>query len=330
MDKNEMRNARQIAKQRFLAQYALRRSLTGVATDDMIADAALEKDVVAREECSRHIRPFDVDVEAGQVRMLSGTDRPTYALVAQRWDDKSWLLLPFSDFAEPATETELKLRIDGGVGLRVLQLWNARSLLGQTLAKSWLVHALPTAELEDAVSAWKWTVGEGELSEEQLARTGLPIMRRDDPRIAYEDSELANFAKLDSEDLRVTERLAWLESMRLTPFAQSRVFEQDYALAAAKVEQPVEADCRVPEFDGVVNVRYTPHDSRLYIRVFGADGNPSQKLDGWDVFGSDACLLGTISNAGFVCEFKSAFDGVLCLAYEEGDVVHLLGSDKGV
>ena len=45
---------------------------------------------------------------------------------------------------------------------------------------------------------------------------------------------------------------------------------------------------------------------------------------------NDASLLGTISNAGFVCEFKSAFDGVLCLAHEEGGVVHLLGSDNGV
>ena len=244
-------------------------------------------------------------------------------------------MIPFSDFSEPATETELKFRIDGGVGLRVLQLWNARSLLEQTLAKSWLVYTLQAAELDDAITAWKWSVGEGELSEDQILRTGIPIMRRDDPRVEYEDSELANFAKLDSKDLIATEHLAWLESIRtvasgMTPFARSRVFEQDYALAAAEAEKPVAADCRLPEFDGVVHVRYTPHDRRLYIRVFGADGNPSQKLDGWDVFGSDASLLGTISNAGFVCEFKSAFDGVLCLAHEEGGVVHLLGSDNGV
>ena len=356
MEKNDEMMIRRKAVQSFLVQLTLRRCLSEVDTGDAVYDMTQEEIVAARAECTRRINPFDQKIAPGHVRMLSGTERPTYVLVARRWTGKSWLVIPFSDFVEPATESEIKLHIDGGVGLRVLQLWNARSLLEQTLAKSWLVHTLPATELEDAVSAWKWTVGEGELSEEQLVRTGLPIMRRDDPRIAYEDSELANFAKLDVEDLRATERLAWLESvrvalrgsrvssrrssrpwpkdksmrMRLTPFAQSRVFEQDYALAAAEVVQPVAADCRIPEFDGVVKVRYTPHDRRLCIRVFGADGNPSQELDGWEVFGSDACLLGTISNAGFVCEFESAFDGVLCLAHEEGNVVHLLGSDKGV
>ena len=357
MDSKELMNVRQKAVEKFLLQQAIMKRLSEVDSGVDVPSTMSERDRLAQEEYTRLIRPFDVEIAAGQVRMLSGTERPTYALVARRWDELSWLILPFSNYSEPATETEMKVENEGGIGLCVLQLWNARSLLGQTLSKSWLVRTLSDAELEDAVSAWKWSVGVGELSENQLARTGTPIMRRDDSRIAYEDSELANFAKLDVDDLRATERrLAWLESvrvklrgrrvtsgrrsrscpkgkgmrMRLVPFAQSRVFERDDALAAADVAKPVAADCRIPEFDGVVHVRYTPHNKRLCIRVFGADGNPSQKLDGWDVFGSDACLLGTISNAGFVCEFKSAFDGVLCLAYEEGDVVHLLGSDKGV
>ena len=357
MGSKELMNVRQKAVEKFLLQQTIMKRLSEVDFGMDVSCTTSEQDKLAREECTRHIHPYDTEIAAGQVRMLSGTERPTYVLVARRWDELSWLILPFSNYSEPAIETEMKIRNEGGIRPCVLQLWNARSLLGQTLSKSWLVRTLSDAELEDAVSAWKWSVGVGELSENQLARTGTPIRRRDDPRIAYEDSELANFAKLDSDDLRATERrLSWLESvrvklrgyrvtsgrrsrscpngkgmrMRLTPFAQSRVFEQDYALAAAEVARPVAANCCIPGFEGVVHVRYTPHDRRLCIRVFGADGNSSQKLDGWDVFGSDACLLGTISNAGFVCEFKSAFDGVLCLAYEEGDVVHLLGSDKGV
>lgn len=335
MVKNDEMMIRRKAVENFLVQLALRRRLSEIDAGEDGHDMTQEELAATRAECARRIHPFDQEIAPGHVRMLAGTERPTYVLVARRWTGKSWLVIPFSGFSEPATETELKFRIDGGVGLRVLQLWNARSLLEQTLAKSWLVYTLQAAELDDAITAWKWSVGEGELSEDQILRTGLPIMRRDDPRIAYEDSELANFAKLDSKDLIATEHLAWLESIRtvasgMTPFARSRVFEQDYALAAAEAEKPVAANCHIPEFDGVVNVRYTPHDRRLYIRVFGADGNSSQKLDGWEVFGSDTCLLGTISNAGFVCEFKAAFDGVLCLTHEEGNVVHLLRSDNGV
>ncbi len=338
MNSKELMNVRQEAVEKFRLQQTIMKRLSEVDSGvDIISSTTSEQDRLTREECVRHIHPYDTEIAAGQVRMLSGTERPTYVLVARRWDELSWLILPFSNYSEPATETEIKIRDEDGIRPCVLQLWNARSLLEQTLAKSWLVHTLSDAELEDAVSAWKWSVGVGELSADQLARTGTPIMRRDDSRIAYEDSELANFAKLDTKDLIATEHLAWLDSvhevlrgMKMAPFTQSRVFERVYALAAAEAEQPVMANCRIPEFDGVVNVRYTPHDRHLYIRVFGADGKPSQKLDGWDVLGSDACLLGTISNAGFVCEFEAAFDGVLCIAYEEGDVVHLLGSDNGV
>ena len=74
------------------------------------------------------------------------------------------------------------------------------TLLLLTTISMWTA-TLQAAELDDAITAWKWSVGEGELSEDQILRTGIPIMRRDDPRVEYEDSELANFAKLDSRDL---------------------------------------------------------------------------------------------------------------------------------
>ena len=337
MNEKMLTEIRKTSTRDFLARYELRKKLAQVDVDDVVVDMTPEDDAAARDACARLIRTVDGDVAVGQVRALSGVKEITYALVARKWDERSWLVIPFSSFSEPATDTELKLKVDGGLGLRVAQLWNARSLLTETIAKSWLVYTLPEEGVADIVSAWQWSVGVGELSEDQLARTGMPITKRKDPRIEYQETSLANFAKLDAKDLIATEHLAWLDSvrvelrvMKMASFTQSRVFERDYALAAAEVEKSVEADCRLPEFDGVVQVRYTPHDRRLYIRVFGADGNSSQKLDGWEVFGSDANSLGTISNAGFVCEFKSAFDGALCLAHEEGSEVHLLGSDNGV
>ncbi len=327
MENKELMNVRQESVDRFLVQQELRKRLSAVDAGAGACEPSAE-DAAAREECARRVRPFDKDIEAGQIRMLSGTERPTYALVARRWDENSWLLLPFSNYSEPATETEMKLRPSGGIGLRVLQLWNARSLLEQTVAKSWLVAELSAEDIEDALGAWKWSVGVGELSEDQLSRTGLPIMRRDDPRISYEDEELTNFKTMDAEDMS---RLEWLESVQdgldeqeLKPFVFADVFREDYALAAGEAVNPVAADCLVPGFDGSVNVRYVPAENKLHIRVFAPDGTRSKDLDGRSVFGGGANMLGVISGGDFACVLKSQFDGVVCLADADGNVVPLL------
>ena len=336
MDKNEEMGIRRRSVERFLAQLMLRKRLSEVDVGGDGSDCMTpEKVAEVRAECARRVQPFDPEITSGQVRMLSGTERPTYALVARRWASASWLVIPFSDYAEPATETELRARIDGGVGLRVLQLWNARSLLDQTLAKSWLVYTFQDAELDDAIAAWEWSVGEGVLSDDQIVRTGLPIMRRDDPRIAYENIELANFAKLDKEDLIATERLAWLESVReslkgqvLDKDGKSQAPENTVALAAADAVGPVNTNCRVDGLDGMVCVRYVPADKHLMLRVYGQDGNPSQALDGWGVFGKDAELLGMIEGPIFACHVKDGFDGVLLLADEDGNVYPLQGDTE--
>ena len=330
MDKTKLTKARKAATQDFLVAYELRKRLAGVETDDVMVDSTPEEDAAAREECARLVRPFDGEVAVGQVRALSGVKEITYALVARKWNERSWLVIPFSSFSVPATDTELKMKVDGGAGLRVVQLWNARSLLAETVARSWLVHTLSDEDVADAVSAWQCSVGLGELSENQLVRTGMPIMRRDDPRIEYEDEVLANFAELDAVDLAATERLSWLASVRATwgkvarsPFRPSPVFERDYALAAADAEESVSAECRVDGFDGAVYIRYAPATRSLFMRVLGADGNRSAALDGWSVLGSGAAPLGVVEGASFSCAFSERFDGVLALADDEGHVFSL-------
>ena len=335
MDRNELNDVRQKSIHGFFTQYAIRRKLMKTTFDETVTSTTPEENDAARKECARHVRPFDQEIATGQIRMLSGMERPTYVLVARRWDERSWLVIPFSDYSNPATEMELKARIDGGVGLRVLQLWNARSLFEESLSKSWIVHAFSDVELEDAVSAWKWSVGVGELTENQIARTGLPIMRRDDPRVEYENYELANFAELDAEDMALANRLSWLaqvgealKGQSLVPFRESSVFESDYAFAAENSKAPVSANCRVDGLGGVVLVRYVPADTHLMLRVFGLDGNRSQALDGWGVFGKDAKLLGMVEGATFACEVPDGFDGVLTLVDEDGGVHPLRGGDE--
>jgi hypothetical protein len=330
MDMTKLTKARRAATRDFLVAYELRKKLARIDADDIVVDSSPEEDAAAREECARLVRPFDGDIAVGQVRALSGVQEITYALVARKWDERSWLVIPFSSFSVPATDTELRLKVDGGVGLRVVQLWNARSLLTETVAKSWLVSTLSDEDVADVVSAWQWSVGIGGLSGDQLARTGMPIMRRDDPRIEYEDEALANFAELDSADFAAAERMSWRDSVRevlgkmaRSPFCQSPVFETDYALAAADAEKSVSAECRVDGFDGVVYIRYAPSTRSLNMRVFGADGNRSAALDGWSVLGSGAEPLGVVEGASFKCAFDERFDGVLALADDEGNVFSL-------
>ena len=165
-----------------------------------------------------------------------------------------------------------------------------------------LLHTLSEEDLADALTAWQWTVGVGELTEDQLARTGMPITNRKDSRIEYQDISLANFAKLDAEDLALSESLSLLgliaavreaiAGKRQSAFVKAPIFEQDYALAAAGTSKPVTANCKVSGLDGTVHLRYDPKKNELRLRVFGPDGNRSHALDGWTVFGRNAAYLG--------------------------------------
>lgn len=346
MDKVKLTNVRKVATHDFLVAYELRKQMAQVDAGDIVVDSTPEEAAAAREECAKLVRPFDEDISVGQVRAISGTRDVTYVLVARQWDEQSWLVIPFSSFSMPATDTELKLKIDGGLGLRVVQLWNARSLLTETIAKSWLVHTLSDDDVADVCSAWQWSVGIGELTDDQLSRMGMPIMRRDDPRIEYEDAALANFAELDAADFADTKRKAWLASVQeamgdmgdvvKVPFGNAEEFAwpscglvaaafvaRDYALAASDAEKAVSAKCRVGGFNGTVYIRYVPSTRSLNIRVFGVDGNRSTALDGWHVFGSGAKPLGVIDCASFECKCCDRFDGVLVLVDDEGNVYPL-------
>lgn len=329
MESRELIKLRREAKQKFLLAYKLRKQLGAVVTEDNETTMKSDNDSDMREKCAHLVRPFDHDIGAGQVRVLSGVESIAYVLVTRKWDEGSWLVIPFSMYSSPATDTELKTKVTGGMGLRVLQLWNARSLLTQTLEKSWLVHTLSEEDLADALTAWQWTVGVGELTDDQLARTGMPITNRKDSRIEYQDISLANFAKLDAEDLALSEKLSFLiaaareaiAGKRQSAFVRSPIFKQeDYALAAAGTIKPVTANCRVNGLDGTVNLRYDPKENELRLRVFGLDGKRSSALDGWTVFGRDAVYLGNIVGADFIHKFDCRFDGILNLVDENGAV----------
>ena len=323
----EVKECRKTNTEKFLIQYEMRQRLEAVDGGGECREN-VSGDERARAECARRVQQFDREIERGQIRVLPKTERVTYVLVAREWSESSWLVIPFSNFSEPATDDELRLQDDGGVGLRVVQLWNARSMTRSTLQKSWVVATMDEKELNDILAAWKWTVGAAELSESQQSRTGLPILERDDKRITYQDRELKNFAEIDAADMRREEWCAKvrinLQSWRRQPLRMSRTFDRNYALAASPVLEPVSVDCEVPGFEVKVHVRYTPEDKALRIEVFGSDGSCSKALDGWSVFAAPEEALGEIENGRFKYTFAEFFDGVVAIADLEGGVFPLI------
>ena len=79
--------------------------------------------------------PFHPFLGEGQIRLLSQPDELVYVLLMKKWDERSYLVVPFSSYSYPATDLELKVGQKFGGYLEVLQLWNVRTLQNETLRK---------------------------------------------------------------------------------------------------------------------------------------------------------------------------------------------------
>lgn len=198
MKTNPMSPERKRLTKSFFVAWLLDRKLAKVATDEQDGP----NDAVPAGAALAEPRDFSSEAPApGQIRVLSQTDTLTYAAVLARWDERSFLIAPFSRFEDPATDEELKTAFQGGLRMGVLQIWNARTAMAATLRRSWLVGMLPKQDLDDALLLWKWSIGDvAELPERISNRTGVPIYRTDDPRLEYRREALENFAAFDAED----------------------------------------------------------------------------------------------------------------------------------
>ena len=151
------------------------------------------------EEAMRKlVREFDRPVAVGQVRLLSpeltsDTDRPVFVAVFGDWDEGEVLMAPFGPFSVPATTGEWLTGRTTPV-LRVLEVWNARSVPNTALDESWLVDDFAPAECKAA-----WHVFEHEAFRKPLApefeqQVGPPLVHPEDPRRRYQDEEVALLA----------------------------------------------------------------------------------------------------------------------------------------
>lgn len=237
--------------------------------------------------------PFSVDsVAPGQIRLVSQTDFLTYVAILDKWIGNSFLIAPFSRFEQPATDEELKTAYDGGAFMRVLQLWNARSAMVETLKKSWLVGELPEQDRRDALQVWKWSIGDvAELPKSIADRTGVPIYRTDDPRLDYRREALENFVAFDAEDnanaeraSRISPKTIWERASKLG-FVR-RVFTPSSSVraAAASLETNPRRTFPVDGFPAKLRVEYSRSEKTLIFSVWDKERRiKSDALDGFQV-----------------------------------------------
>lgn len=154
------------------------------------------------EAIRKLVREFDRPVAVGQIRLLSpeltpDADRPVVVALFGDWDEGEVLIAPFSPFSVPATPGEWLTGRTTPV-LRVLEVWNARSVPNAALEESWLVDDFAAVECKAA-----WHVFEHEAFGKPLApefeqQVGPPLVHPEDPRRRYQDEEVALLAKFQA------------------------------------------------------------------------------------------------------------------------------------
>lgn len=340
--KNSVEKMRQDATRNFRTRYAIRKEMETIDGADGLPEATTSGADEARAACGRLVRPFDVDIQVGDVRLLADAKRLTYALVLQDWGEDTWLVMPYSSYAVPAFDGEMSALKSGGSGLNVLQLWNVRPVSGAVLGKSWKVESADAGLLEDAVSAWRGYVGLASLSDAQLARTATSIGKGEDVRREYLAAEKENLrglfakddsaisgdvSKMSSEDWqkmvarRVAER-GMLPVWR-SPLARE---ENQFAVAAAELNATefFRAECDVEETSCIVRLVYDQDRAQLSLRAFDATGEDSTLLDGWKLADATGRELGEVKEGALTTTGLSEFDGVCCLVDPQGGIHALI------
>lgn len=126
--------------------------------------------------------------EAGQVRLLHPGNRgawhmPVFVALLKKVGASAFLVAPFSRFAEPALPAELLTGREAHP-LRVLCLWNARSVPRDVVDPGWYVDTLAPEEIESALAVCSAAEG-GPLPAGLAGRTGPPLVHPEDPRQVY-------------------------------------------------------------------------------------------------------------------------------------------------
>jgi hypothetical protein len=272
-------------------------------------------------------------LKKGQIRLLDPLlfdefRRPLYVALIAEWGPGAFLTAPFGPFLEPATKTEwLTGRQENS--LRVLCLWNVRTVSTEVLQRSWHVDDLAAQELQDAWQVFRHATTGADLEERLLAQVGCPVVHPRDPRITYQEEEARLLAPLSaavlgrsgegetqapadpSRSSRIEDKAPPLARSRLTlipgmshegsicrlPGLAELAAEHEMALAAAEVRPSLaEYVFWTRDRQTMVIFRLEGNGKNLSISVWDAAGEESNKLDGCIIVGVEGQVLATILN----------------------------------
>jgi hypothetical protein len=144
-------------------------------------------------------------IAAGQIRLLHplpaspASDRPIYVAVLRQNTDGTFLIVPFSRFSTPAVPGELKTGLEG-IHVRVLCVWNSRTVQASTLAHSWHAGEISDDKMRQALDLHRRIAAQrgndglpGKQNPSLEDEIGPPLLHPLDPRHQYLAEESATF-----------------------------------------------------------------------------------------------------------------------------------------
>lgn len=133
-------------------------------------------------------------LQSGQIRLLRPgqmdlpQERPVYVLLLKRQSHKSFLVAPFSRFANPAVPGEWQTGLRA-LPLRVLCLWNARRVAVPVLLEAWFCGSIEAVLVSQAVAIWRHLKEGTPVCAATMALLGPPLKHPMDPRRTYLEEE---------------------------------------------------------------------------------------------------------------------------------------------
>ena len=328
---NTMEKCRQNTEN-FLRSYHIQKAMSEVSGYDETQGPKISANVP-----STPIRPFNEDLQCGQIRLLADVDRITYIVLLRRWNDNAFMTMAFSHYDYPATDEEMSLERDVGLYLNVLQAWNTRSLMDETLKKSWLCGTLSEEQCSDAWTFWLALTTGSELPERLREKSGIPIEDENDIRLDYLQEEMAVFSAVDSADLTLAETssaekspeteaessssLDWMNGLILFPLWNRN---EPMPLAAGGEKKAIRKKCVIDGRKEILHLAFSSEEGTAWIDIFSADDSDfSVALDGSKIVDADECELGTILDGSCMLTVGKDFDGRIAIRLKDGTICTL-------
>lgn len=183
------------------AEYAdlwLKQYMFDAEMDDLELNGNDNADTAALGEA---VDDYDQNLASGQIRILNSrcvanAAHIPYVAILGKWDDRSWLVAPFSRFTIPAVSGEMLTGLDFGFEA-VIQSWNARVVPTVLLCQSWLSGQLPENVRMDAYDLFRHIATGTPLMETFSSQMGPALTDPTDLRNNYMHEEKEQFAPLD-------------------------------------------------------------------------------------------------------------------------------------